>query len=159
VNWEALGAIGDALGALGVIVSLVYLAKQIRVSAAQTEANSKIIRGTAYQQFRMQVNAVVALRVTDAELALIWDKGLSDYDSLNESEQSRFSSMIFLVVGNWESQHHLTEVGIFDESMGANRHGLVSRPGFKRWWELRRGQYSPGFRAEIERSMQPDGCA
>ena len=32
MNWEAIGAIGDAAGAIGVIVTLIYLAAQIRQS-------------------------------------------------------------------------------------------------------------------------------
>jgi len=32
VNWEAIGAVGEVIGALGVIVSLSYLAVQIRAT-------------------------------------------------------------------------------------------------------------------------------
>jgi len=38
MNWEALGAIGDFVGAIGVVVTLVYLSLQIRSSARATEA-------------------------------------------------------------------------------------------------------------------------
>ena len=33
MNWEAIGAIGEVLGALAVIGSLVYLALQIRANS------------------------------------------------------------------------------------------------------------------------------
>jgi len=36
VNWDALGAIGDFLGSIGVFISLVYLAVQTRRSTAET---------------------------------------------------------------------------------------------------------------------------
>ena len=36
INWDALGAIGDFGGSIGVFVSLVYLAIQMRHSAAET---------------------------------------------------------------------------------------------------------------------------
>ena len=32
MNWEAIGAIGEVIGALGVIFTLIYLASQIRQS-------------------------------------------------------------------------------------------------------------------------------
>jgi len=35
-NWDALGAIGDFLGSIGVFISLIYLALQTRLSAAET---------------------------------------------------------------------------------------------------------------------------
>jgi hypothetical protein len=46
MNWEALGAIAELLGAIGVIGSLVYLGMQIRHSALQTELNTKTMRAT-----------------------------------------------------------------------------------------------------------------
>ncbi len=38
MNWEALGAIGEIVGAIAVVVTLVYLALQVRSSARATEA-------------------------------------------------------------------------------------------------------------------------
>ena len=34
MNWEAIGATGEMLGAIGVIASLLYLARQMRSGAA-----------------------------------------------------------------------------------------------------------------------------
>ena len=36
INWDAIGAIGDFAGSIGVFISLVYLAVQMRNSAAET---------------------------------------------------------------------------------------------------------------------------
>lgn len=36
INWDALGAIGDFAGSIGVFISLVYLAVQTRLSASET---------------------------------------------------------------------------------------------------------------------------
>ena len=36
INWDAIGAIGDFAGSVGVFISLVYLAIQLRNSAAET---------------------------------------------------------------------------------------------------------------------------
>jgi len=35
MNWEAIGAVGEILGAVAVLITLVYLAIQIRQSTAQ----------------------------------------------------------------------------------------------------------------------------
>jgi hypothetical protein len=42
LNWDAIGAIAEALGAIGVIATLIYLSKQIR-------HNSKTIQAQMYQ--------------------------------------------------------------------------------------------------------------
>ncbi len=41
MDWEAIGAVGEVLGAVGVLVTLVYLAIQIRSNTAETH-NSTI---------------------------------------------------------------------------------------------------------------------
>ena len=40
MNWEAMGAIGESVGALGVVVSLLYLATQLRHSSRTAKANA-----------------------------------------------------------------------------------------------------------------------
>ncbi len=39
MNWEAIGAVGEVLGAIGVIVTLGYLAVQIRPTREQCGPN------------------------------------------------------------------------------------------------------------------------
>lgn len=68
MNWEAISGVSEAIAAVGVIVSLLYLAKQI-------SQNSKIVRATSYQQFRSTANEIVSLWVADPELARIWRNG------------------------------------------------------------------------------------
>ena len=42
MNWEAIGAVGEVLGAVGVIATLGYLAVQIR-------QNTRTVKSSAYQ--------------------------------------------------------------------------------------------------------------
>ena len=41
MNWEAIGAISEMIGALAVVVSLIYLAFQIRQNTNQLEHNER----------------------------------------------------------------------------------------------------------------------
>ena len=40
MNWEAIGAVGEILGAAGVIITLIYLASQIRQNTRATRSQS-----------------------------------------------------------------------------------------------------------------------
>jgi hypothetical protein len=40
MNWEAIGAVGEVAGAIGVIATLLYLTIQIRASSQATEAQA-----------------------------------------------------------------------------------------------------------------------
>jgi len=46
MDWQAIGAVGEMLGAAAVVASLVYLARQVRSSAA-------VIRATAYREIAL----------------------------------------------------------------------------------------------------------
>ena len=46
MNWDAIGAIAELLGAIGVIASLIYLATQIRQSREQMSQNTRALPHT-----------------------------------------------------------------------------------------------------------------
>lgn len=49
MNWEAVGAIGEILGALVVAITIVYLAIQTRLNQRATEENIRLTRAQAKQ--------------------------------------------------------------------------------------------------------------
>jgi len=42
MNWDAIGAIGEIVGALAVVLSLIYLATQIRASNSVAQRDSRL---------------------------------------------------------------------------------------------------------------------
>ena len=42
MNWEAIGAVGEVVGAMAVIVTIAYLARQIRANSNQMKVGSLI---------------------------------------------------------------------------------------------------------------------
>ena len=53
MNWDAIGAIAELLGAIGVIASLVYLAGQIRHSREQLEQDTRATRASSNGKARI----------------------------------------------------------------------------------------------------------
>lgn len=51
LNWDAIGAVGEIIGAIAVVVSLVYLAVQIRTSSSL--AKSQMFQSVAAEQSRV----------------------------------------------------------------------------------------------------------
>ncbi len=72
MNWDAIGAIGEVVGAVGVIVSLLYLALQIR-------QNSNVVR-SATRQAISTTQVELGLRIAEssdlrAAMAKLWGFG------------------------------------------------------------------------------------
>jgi hypothetical protein len=85
LNWEAIGAIGEVVGGVAVIATLLYLAVQIRQNAqsVRNAASLSVNEGLA------EINRRVS---NDPEFAELWLRGLKDYRGLTDVERMRFSS-------------------------------------------------------------------
>ena len=79
MDWEAIGAVGEVLGAIGVIFSLVYLALQIRASTRQTNADA------VYNFHKAQADVMESFH-SQPECAKIFAK-LEGGESLSPHEQ------------------------------------------------------------------------
>ena len=100
MNWEAIGAIGEILGAVAVVATLGYLAVQIRGSTKATRAGTSLSINDALSKI------LSALR-SDGEFAEIWYRGLQNLGSLNEVEAVRFESHALDMLNLAEFVHQL----------------------------------------------------
>ena len=83
MNWEAIGAVGELVGALAVVMTLAYLALQIRQSntVARADAYSRVIDG--HVRHHRALNA-------SPESIDVFGLGLADYHSLDKTQQGLF---------------------------------------------------------------------
>ncbi|HEY3660195.1 MAG TPA: hypothetical protein VGK91_03090 [Candidatus Udaeobacter sp.] len=69
MNWEMISAIGQMLGAIGVIISIIYLAAQIRNQNKESQRAAMNIFTTHWSD----VNRTL---VGNAEMAVLWFRAL-----------------------------------------------------------------------------------
>ena len=96
MNWEALGAIGEVVGAAGVIVTLGYLAIQIR-------QNAQSVRASAFQEAIRDAAQITDELSHDAELTRIWFAGQHDFEALTGEERRRFAVYCTSVFRRYEN--------------------------------------------------------
>jgi hypothetical protein len=151
MNWEAIGAIGEVVGAAGVIASLVYLAVQIR-------QNTRSIRRASGRQSG-EKNAVALRSLAEhAELFSGDFIGLDGLASLDRSQRTRFD-MIF---GMWMQAIEQTFADVREglvESEYATPYRdylrrLLSCPGGVQWWSERRAWFSASFQREVDHLIE-----
>lgn len=87
MNWVAIGAIGEILGAVAVLVTLVYLAIQIR-------QNTRSVTMSVYESAMSGFNEVMRDITTNGDLSEIVRRGALDPASLSEEELFRFNFAI-----------------------------------------------------------------
>ena len=90
MNWDAVGAIAELLGAVAVFASLVYLALQIRGSTNQ--ASAQMFQSVASEQARVS-DAITG----DPENLRVWMK-MHHGEEMDDFEKTRMFFMVSRVV-------------------------------------------------------------
>ncbi len=107
---EIWGVVAEIVAALGVIVSVVYLAIQIG-------------EGTTALQMQMHhyqlenVNAPIEHAIADEGLAEIITVGVEDPDALSKPDWYRFCLFQLLAFNSWEYGYHLHSKGVTPEEI------------------------------------------
>ena len=158
MNWEAIGAIGEIIGAMGVIATLGYLAYQIRQNTAQLEQNERTavaaavsVSATNYRENRRHI-------YKSRDVATIVLQGMSDPNSLDEIDQYRFRLIIQNTMDAlWDLYSQTVITGFSRETWETQGAGLVRRVfttnGGSWFWINHRNEYTEEFRAEVDQIL------
>ena len=130
VNWEAIGALAELAGALGVVGSLVYLAIQIR-------SNTKQLKFAATQSVGESIDRAFDPIYTEPCLS-IWYKGHQDLESLSPSESAAFRYLLGRQLHNFSNLIYAEAEGVIDSRRSETLYhevyrDLFSSPGAKQW--------------------------
>ncbi len=153
MNWEAIGAVGEIVGAAAVVLSIVYLAIQIRRDTTATMASASFDATHSWAQFNEQL-----LHAPDEVLTLIGrsyrpEAAIEDY---SEAEWMRLVILHRTIFQKLEGQYFLFKHGLLDPGVWENRRrvarGILELPIYRAWWEneLKNSTYSGEFARAIE---------
>ena len=85
MDLEALGNIGEFAGAVGMLITLIYLAVQVRQHNRQVQRNESNVTFDQLSSFRLAI-------ATDRQFAELFNRGIEEPDSLDAVDKSRHSS-------------------------------------------------------------------
>jgi len=132
VSWEAIGAIADILGAIAVVATLIYLARQIRDSARATSVETERDISEAWNQTLAELGQ-------NEEIAAILAKGLKNYRALSQPEKAIFHTRMGRVLNHNYTQYRMRENGfgdpVFADNMDRVAMMVLKSPGGAQWWE------------------------
>lgn len=142
MNWDAITGIGEMLGAIAVVVTLLYLTRELRQNARSHSLSA--LRDTTAQW-----NQWGEMIATSEGLADIVVKGNMSYQELSESESLRYSAWVQCFFDNAESYRSLVvDHGMDDKDISVLQSIVARRlliPGFTLWWEENTSDYSEDF--------------
>ena len=155
MNWDAIGAVGEVLGATLVGATLIYL-------AFQTRDNVKVLRARAVwdaQVSFVEVNELLGDGGTVSELLF---RTLSDSEELSTYEKYLVHRFVRSWFQRMEAQFALYKAGILDEEVWQLRRGyakaILDNPVVREGWELdkKNSMFTDAFIESIDRTLNPE---
>jgi hypothetical protein len=149
VNWDAIGAVGEIIGAFAVLATLAYLALQVRQNTMQ-------MRATSHHAISDSLNHINILFAENSEVSEIWLKGCDDRSSLTHEQKWRFDATLRAYFHVCETMYFQAEVGTGDQAIKlAEERGMVmilATPGGREWWVENPYGFTVEFREYVERT-------
>lgn len=128
MNWEAISTVAEVIGAIAVVVSLIYLAVQVK-------QNTRLMRATAKQSL---TEATQNMIFKMSEYPDCWVKLMSGEEPSSPEEDARMSLLMRAMYRGFESQCYQHEAGLIEEpewkALKTAIVQLTELPGANRYW-------------------------
>ena len=147
MNLQSLAYIGEIIGTVVVILSLVYLAVQVR-------QNTEAQRTENYARALNRLAAFQSMLSTDSEISVIFSKGLADSSNLTTQEKLRFNWSMYEAFGAFEFMFHAARKESIDEEIWLRWSAAIAWyltfPGVHTWWMVRPLPFTDSFSLFVE---------
>jgi hypothetical protein len=147
MNWEMLSAIGQAVAAIGVIPSLIYLAVQIR-------EQNKERRRAGINILTAQWSDLVKTGQESRDFAEFFLRGIRSFDGLDAPDKLRFSAFFTRYTRNCEGMFIYYRDGALEKALWDEVERTMidyfACTGVIEWWATRKHWLTDEFRAVVE---------
>lgn len=150
MTFEAMGNLGDMIGGLAVVISLIYLGIQMK-------HNTMSMRSATYQSIVATAAACNVTLTQSKQLARIFRIGSGDPELLDEDERVQFWFLCSQFLDIYENLYLQFHHGAIDSDYWLPRSvsymELFKSPGFAQNWSERRSDYAVSFREFVDAEL------
>ncbi len=150
MNIMELGALGEFVGAIAVVGTLIYLSIQIR-------SNTKEVKSENVHRVTDSFNQLNILLASDERLSVLWHKGMANYDDLSDAEKARWEFVQLTAFRIYDSLYYQIQRGTGDDQLWHAEldtlRWVFASPGFRSWWRQQQFGFSSGFKEYLEKHV------
>lgn len=154
MNWEAIGAVGEIVGAAAVVVSVIYLALQIRTQNLESRLG-------ATRDLASKRAEPMKVLLGNEDAIDVWLLALRGYENLKGKERFKASVMFNLIMRNAEQDFLHKGTGHADdpylESVDRVLSLNVSSPGLQQWWRTTGDLFNQHFQNHVNNMIKNQG--
>jgi hypothetical protein len=149
------------ISAIAVVLSLVYLAFQIRQNTSQIDQNTKAARASAFDSSIGHAMVARQAIFENEDVARIYHEGAIDPDSLSEHDRLRYRLMVHNVLWSlWNLQSQSQVGGLATETWEAQLvilRRMMSSKGVRWFWSNYREEFGESFQKEVATILRAQG--
>ncbi|MFT4874610.1 hypothetical protein [Congregibacter sp.] len=146
INWEIVGSIAELTGSIGVILTLFYVALQIKQAALGMRIAARQEATRQYGEFASQV-------IQNKELAELFIAG-NEGDQLDRVQKARYFTMMEMATWQFSSLFYQKTHQKLPPDEWHQTQMLIQRTctslGYRKWWSSNSYRYEPTFVEFIE---------
>ena len=146
---DSLVAIAEIVSAIAVVVTLIYLAIQIKHSKESLDANTKAIRGQAISDITRNVHDQMHMLIQGHDVAAAFQRFATE-ESLGKLDAFLLDSVLSAIFVARQNEFFQWKQGLLDEDVFRSLHHVIlsclGSPNGQHWWENEgRRMYTPDF--------------
>jgi len=158
MNWEALGATAEAVGAVAIFVSLVYVATQIRQNTQQFSRSIEAAQLAAFERNIESGNRIRELLILHPELQQLLSKGFDSYKKLGASEKVRFGMLLRNIFSEIQGAY-IRQLSVEHDPLefeGSTRvlDEMLMNLGVREWLKKNEPDWRPAFRKLVNLRLE-----
>lgn len=139
---EQLAYLGEIFAALGVVASLIYVARQLG-------QNTAMMRVAAASEGVERDYEIVAPMLQSRELTEVWMKGDTEFSSLEPIDQTRLMFFERRALVLWHHRFQLRQQDLLSDAMWHEQTWIIQnigrRQAIREAWRAFRGAFEPAF--------------
>ena len=142
MDWIAVGAIAELIGAIAVVLTLFYLADQVR-------NNTRMARRAATSEAVTAIREATTFFGNDSSMNELFRRGIMNLGDLSAEELDQFHTLNLNIIKACEQLHYHWAIGAMDPDLWSGWEWQMTRyltsPGIQEWFAPRRPAFSTRF--------------
>ena len=147
MNWEELGAIAELIGGIGVVLSLIYVSRQIKINTQAVRSANATTTQSNFQQlarflYEDREGCELILRAMNGTGDLSPHERLAAYAYFFDFMKTAELSYLNFLRGNLDEDFWNASLTFYK--------AYFTTPGFREYWSLRKLAFVPEFQAAMD---------
>ena len=136
------GALGELIGGIAIIGSLIYVGVQVKDSARATKSATANDASVHMQAWYLEIGS-------DAEKSALFLNGMANPDSLSHEQLFQFTMMVHAAFLAFQNAYYLSQEGTLDPAQQRSITNIIlgvkDQPGLQVYWNERKTLFNPSF--------------